>query len=274
MSRKPQSRTVQIAGINTHFLEGGTGPDLVLLHGGEYGASAQATWGPVLEALSGDFHIVAPDMLGFGLTDKIYNFSDPAGYRIWHLERLLDHLKIGEAYFVGNSAGGGTVLRAAVLDPPPFRLKKMVTICGNAGIFKTERQAALESYTPGLENMKELMELLFHDGKWLTEESVRERYQNSVMTGAWEALSAARLRRPGYERGNTTERFVQQLAKVTIPLLIISCAHDQLNAPDWDSRLQNMVQGSQCYRFENSAHEPQIEEAALFQNVLKDFLLS
>lgn len=273
-SQKFQSRTLRVAGIDTHFLEAGGGPDLVLLHGGEYGASAKATWGPVIGSLASDFHVVAPDMLGFGRTEKIYSFSDPAGYRIRHLQRLLEHLRIGEAYFVGNSAGGGTLLRASVLEPTPFRLKKIITICGNAGIFKTQSQAALESYEPSLENMRKLMKLLFHDHKWLTEESVRERYQNSVMPGAWEALSAARLRRPGYERASTTERFVQQLARITVPLLIISCAHDPLNQPDWDTSLQSMVQTAQCYRFEHSAHEPQIEEADLFEKVVKDFLLS
>jgi 2-hydroxymuconate-semialdehyde hydrolase len=37
-------RTLFAGDIKTHFLEAGSGPDLVLLHGGEYGASAEITW--------------------------------------------------------------------------------------------------------------------------------------------------------------------------------------------------------------------------------------
>ena len=37
-------RTLRVGDIKTHFLEAGSGPDLVLLHGGEYGASAEITW--------------------------------------------------------------------------------------------------------------------------------------------------------------------------------------------------------------------------------------
>src|SRR5689334_25094696 len=149
-----QHRTIFVGDIRTHFLEAGSGPDLILLHGGEYGASAEITWRANIEALAKKFHVIAPDILGWGQTDKLYSFSDPAGLRIRHLQRLLEALGIGHAYFVGNSAGGGVILRAVVRRPLPFQVLKMVTICGNASVFKTASQADLENYSPSLENMK------------------------------------------------------------------------------------------------------------------------
>lgn len=196
-----QHRTLRVDGIETHFLEAGEGPDLVLLHGGEYGASAEATWGPAMARLAERFRVVAPDMPGYGRTDKIYSFSDPSGFRMAHLAALLKVLDVGDAFFVGNSAGGGVLLRSAVREPPPLRMKKMVTVCGNAGIFKSASQADLEDYTPSPENMRKLLGLLFHDPKWLTPETVEKRYADSVLPGHWEALSAARLRPPGARRG-------------------------------------------------------------------------
>ena len=130
-------RTIIAADIKTHFLETGSGPDLVLLHGGEYGACAEITWRANIETLSKTFHVIAPDLLGWGLTDKLYSFSDPAGLRIKHLQRFLEALGIGKAFFVGNSAGGGLILRASVRRPAPLQIEKMVTICGNASVFKT-----------------------------------------------------------------------------------------------------------------------------------------
>src|SRR5438105_2713017 len=82
-----QHRTIVVGNIKTHFLEAGSGPDLVLLHGGEYGASAEITWRYNIEALAQRFHVVAPDVLGWGQTDKLYSFSDPAGLRIHYLPR-------------------------------------------------------------------------------------------------------------------------------------------------------------------------------------------
>ena len=114
-------------------------------------------------------------------------------------------------------------------SPSPLGMKKMVTICGNAGVFKSDFQADIEDYTPSPENMRKLLKLLFHDEKWLTPECVESRYADSIAPGAWEALSAARLKRPGLERGSTVEAFKKQLSGVDVPLLIISCDHDPLN---------------------------------------------
>ena len=267
-------RTVFVGDIKTHFLEAGQGPELVLLHGGEYGASAEITWKYNIDYLAERFHIIAPDMLGWGGTDKIYNFSDPAGYRIKHLRRLLDLLGIHQAFFVGNSAGGGTVLRAAIIEPLPFHIQKMVTICGNASVFKTNSQADLDNYVPSLENMKKIVALLYHNSKWQAEKNIRERYDSSILPGAWEALSAARLRSPVHQTRSTTDAFVKKLSQLRIPLLIMSCEHDPLNQKDWDVQFQKIVPGSQVHRFKHSAHEPQIEEPEEFNRVLIEFLLA
>jgi len=176
-----QHRTIVVGDIKTHFLEAGSGPDLVLLHGGEYGASAEITWRSNIEPLAGNFHVVAPDLLGWGQTDKIYSFSDPAGLRIKHLQKFLETLGISKAFFVGNSAGGGVILRAVVRHPAPFQILKMVTICGNASVFKTTAQADLDNYTPSIENMKKIVTLLYHDPKWQTEQNIRERYESSII---------------------------------------------------------------------------------------------
>ena len=268
-----QHRTILAGDIKTHFLEAGSGPDLVLLHGGEYGASAEITWRANIDSLAKRFHIVAPDVLGWGQTDKLYSFSDPAGLRIKHLQRFLETLGIGKAFFVGNSAGGGLILRGAVRSPAPFQIQKMVTICGNASVFKTNSQADLENYTPSLENMKKIVGLLYHDPKWQNEENIRERYECSIIPGAWEVLSAARLRSPAHQVRSTTEEFVNQLSKLTIPLLIMSCAHDPLNQTDWDVNFQKIVPGSKVHRFMHSAHEPQIEETDEFNRAVTEFLL-
>lgn len=266
-------QNIYVGDIETHYLEAGSGPPLLLLHGGEYGASAETTWRFSIAPLAKNFHVIAPDMLGFGLTDKIYSFSDPAGFRIKHLKRFLETVGIKKGYFVGNSAGGGILLRAAVMEPLPFQMEKMVTICGNGGIFKTESQASLESYTPSMENMEQLMSLLFHDKKWLTADVVKERYETSLILGSWEAISAARLRRPGHQSRSNNEEFIKKLSSVRAPLLIISCDYDPLNQKGWDIRLQNIIQGARIHRFKRSAHEPQIEEAEEFNRIVTEFLL-
>jgi len=57
----------------------------------------------------------------------------------------------------------------------------MVTICGNASVFKTQSQAELENYSASLANMKKIVALLYHDSKWHTEENICERYESSII---------------------------------------------------------------------------------------------
>lgn len=267
-------RNLRVGDIQTHYLEDGAGPHLVLLHGGEYGASAETTWKFNIGPLAKHFHVIAPDMLGYGLTDKIYSFTDPAGFRIMHIQKLLQAIGISQAYVVGSSTGGGTILRAAVMDPPPFRMAKIVTICGNAGLFKTDSQALIENYSATLKDMERIMARLFHDKKWLAEQFVKERYECSLIPGSWETLSAARLRRPGRQSRAGAEEFAQKLSSVRVPILIISCDHDSLNQKGWDTKLQRMIPGSRIHRFTASAHQPQIEEAGEFNRVVTEFLLA
>ena len=74
---------------------------------------------------------------------------------------------------------------------------------------------------------------------------------------------------------STTDEFVKQLSQLTMPLLLMSCAHDPLNQSDWDVNFQKIVPGSKVYRFKHSAHEPQIEETEEeFNRVLTEFLLA
>ena len=122
--------------------------------------------------------------------------------------------------------------------------------------------------------MKKIVALLYHDAKWQSEENIRERYDSSIIPGAWEALSAARLRSPVHQVRSTTEEFVKQLSQLNIPLLIMSCEHDPLNQSDWDVNFQKIVPGSKIHRFMHSAHEPQIEETEEFNRVLIEFLLA
>lgn len=74
-----QTRTIVAGDIKTHFLDAGSGPDLVLLHGGEYGASAEITWRANIDILARRFHVVAPDLLGWEKPISFTAFRIPRG---------------------------------------------------------------------------------------------------------------------------------------------------------------------------------------------------
>ena len=66
-----QRKTVLVDGLVTGYLEAGQGDPVVLLHGGEFGVSAEIGWEHNIAALAAHHRVLAPDMLGFGESAKV-----------------------------------------------------------------------------------------------------------------------------------------------------------------------------------------------------------
>ena len=57
-------------GLRVAYWEGGSGEPLLLIHGSGPGASTLGNWRLVLDELARDFHVIAPDLIGFGQSDR------------------------------------------------------------------------------------------------------------------------------------------------------------------------------------------------------------
>src|SRR5450631_169692 len=64
----PGQKTVAIFGQRIAYYEAGSGPTVVLLHG--LGSNAAADWGACIAPIAARHHVLAPDQLGFGASDK------------------------------------------------------------------------------------------------------------------------------------------------------------------------------------------------------------
>ncbi len=75
---KPEIGATAIAnGIQTNYLEDGSGDETVLLiHGSGPGVTSYANWRLVIPALATKFRVIAPDMVGFGFSER------PEEYRL------------------------------------------------------------------------------------------------------------------------------------------------------------------------------------------------
>ena len=130
----PDRRTVTVAGKPIFFAEAGTGPAVVMLHGGGPGASGASNYSRNIDALAKNFRVIVPDMPGYGRSTKGVDQSDPFGYLADMIRGLLDELGIDTAHLIGNSYGGAAALRLA-LDTT-HRVGKLV-LMGPGGIGTT-----------------------------------------------------------------------------------------------------------------------------------------
>ncbi|HUT44378.1 MAG TPA: alpha/beta hydrolase [Desulfobacterales bacterium] len=122
-----EQKTVIAGNINTFYLSAGTGEPLVLLHGAGGGA---VLWGPILDLLSKHFHVIAPDVVGYGESDKPDAPYDKVFFSTW-FRSFCDSLNMGKINLLGNSQGGAIAMQFTLDNPD--RVKKLILV-GSAGL--------------------------------------------------------------------------------------------------------------------------------------------
>ena len=115
-----QHRTIETNGIRMHIAEQGSGPLVVLCHGFP---ESWYSWRHQLPALAeAGFHAVAPDMRGYGQSDRPHEIDQ---YTLLHLVGdmvgLLDALGAESAVIAGHDWGAPVAWHAALLRPDRFR---------------------------------------------------------------------------------------------------------------------------------------------------------
>ncbi|HEY7066470.1 MAG TPA: alpha/beta hydrolase [Chloroflexota bacterium] len=265
-----QSQYVMVGDIRTHYLEAGEGEPLILLHSAEFGGRAEFSWRYTIPALAEHFHVYAPDLVGFGRTTKLYNFSDPTNYRVRHVRRFMETLCIPSAHFMGNSFGGSVTLTIAAQDDPAWNIRSIVSVSGGGFAPDNDARKVLTHYDGSRDGMREILKVLFHDSRWWSEEHVEERWRAAIEPGAWEAIAVTRFARPGLEKGFGSER--GDPANIKVPVLITGGDQDLLREPGcWDG-LHARIPGSELKVFAPARHCPHIEFQDEFNRLAVDFL--
>lgn len=265
-------KTMLVDGLTTGYLEAGEGDPVVLLHGGEFGASAELGWERNIAALAARYRVLAPDQLGFGQSAKVIDFVDGRGMRIRHVARFCQLLGVDSAHFVGNSMGAINLLTDATSDAPLLPARSLAIICGGGEIQQNQHFEALQQYDAKLPGMRRIVEALFHDPCYPADDGyVRRRYESSTAPGAWEAVAAARFRRPGATPSGTPSS-TRPYERITVPTLVVEGGDDKLLPPGWAAQIAKAIDGARSAVVDKAGHCPQIEQATTVNRLLLDFL--
>src|SRR6185312_11334633 len=152
------SKFVLAGNMRTHYLEAGSGFPLVLLHSGEFGASAELSWEFTIPALAEHFWVIAPDWLGFGESAKVFSFEDMRALRVQHIAALLKTLHIDAAHFIGNSMGGGMLASVAAQEHPLWPIERMILASAGGFAPVNEARQVLNSYDGTREHMRRILQ--------------------------------------------------------------------------------------------------------------------
>ena len=271
-------RVVRFNGKDIFVADTGTGPPVVLLHGGGPGASGMSNYSRNIEPLAQHFRVIVPDMPGYGRSAKGVDGSDPFGYLADHIRGMLDVLGIDRAHLVGNSYGGSCALRLA-LDTP-HRVDKLVLMGpGGVGTTRGLPTAGLKSLLgyyggdgPSLDKLRTFIRTyLVYDGDAVPESLIESRYQSSIDP---EVVANPPLQRPSGLRTLWRMDFTRdrRLTRLSTPTLVIWGRDDKVNKPSGAAMLGRRMPNADVLLTANTGHWVQWERADFFNAVTTAFL--
>lgn len=263
---EPRIGVIDVAGHRTRYLEAGAGAPLVLLHGSGPGVSAETNWSRTVPALAERFHVYAPEMLGFGGTDRVPSYTVDTW--VGHVVGFLDAVGIARASVVGNSLGGVVTLHLARRHPE--RLCRMLLMgAPGVGMRMTPGLKALRAYEPSLDGMRALLTEHFAvDPRIVTEDLVRARYEASARPGEAENYRAIHAGQMAPENLPLREDWVRALQ---VPALLVHGREDQVIDARIAWTMANLLPDAELHLFPRCGHWAQIECADAFNTLAGDF---
>ncbi|MCT9165206.1 2-hydroxy-6-oxo-2,4-heptadienoate hydrolase [Acinetobacter baumannii] len=270
LSNTPEiASKIVVNGIETNYHDLGEGEPILLIHGSGPGVTAWANWRLVLPELSKISRVIAPDIVGFGYTDRPEGFDYTPQNWVKHLIGFIDALGLEKVSLVGNSFGGALALMTAVECPE--RINKIV-LMGSVGVGfdLTDGLNKVWGYEPSVENMKEVLNIFAFNQELITDDLAKSRYEASTRPGFHESFSAMfpEPRQRGVELLTVPESSIKALKH---HCLIIHGYEDKVIPFTNSLKLFSLLENAELHGFRKCGHWVQIEKAGPFSALLKDF---
>lgn len=177
---------INVDGVDAHYIEAGEGTPFVLVHGGLAWSSGETNYAEVITSLSKYFHVIAPDIIGFGRTaprgPQDYSGQAQAEFLI----RFIESLGVGSVFLTGNSHGG--FLTQYVAHDRPDLVRRLIITNSLNGTHPIPQQpeGANYIYAPGghqyqPQSLKEIQAMLinyYQNSDLVTEERIKLVYDN------------------------------------------------------------------------------------------------
>jgi pimeloyl-ACP methyl ester carboxylesterase len=291
-SRSVHSGFVDIGSLRVHHMHGGRGSPVLFIHG--LGSSGYMEWRYNLEPASARHRVFAPDLPGYGRSEK-----PRARYTIPYFARFIDRYMadrgLRSATLVGASLGGRIALEVALEKP---RLARRLVLVNTLGLGMPKVRMAQAAY--GLVTIPRVGEAVMRftrdalhwappkmirrvaaryaggspdleaalDDTYL--DNLREMYATDEFRNAY--LSTVRsLITPGAIFGGHHD-MTARLNELKIPVQLIWGANDPLFPLEHAARAHSLILRSRLAVIEGAGHTPESERPEEFNRVLDKFL--
>jgi proline iminopeptidase len=240
----------KVNGVEIYYETEGSGMPILLMHGGPGADHWGFHWPGGIPPLSDSYKLIYYDHRGNGRSSGdpntvIYeNLSKDA-------ESLRQFLGLGKVVVMGASWGGVIALHYALTYPDS--VSAIIELCGGVDLM-----LPFGNIPPGAENRTQDGYYFFSEEKWLEYKKVDQTIMKSLQYGVFN------------ESFNATSR----LNEIKVPTLVLEGKYDWAWRMSDTEAMAKGISGSKFVIFEKSGHMPNIEEPALFQKTVRDFLTS
>ncbi len=273
-----KDRWVEAGGFRTHYLTGGQGPPVVLLHG--HGESS-GSWRWVLPTLVRTHRVYAPDTPGAGDSTKVSVDPKQPSFYSNHLTAFLDKLGLDRVALVGNSHGGNVAIRLALVAPARVTSLSLVN---SSGLGREINPALIALTLPGSAALAAWLSTPFGAAQWVSILSSLFFAQPFAAPPEWFAQQYRLAQTPGHLDGvvaclrgeldlvGQREVILDELNRLTMPSLLVWGTDDMVIPSYHATAAAARLQNSQVVLIPDCGHLPQVERPDMFVTALMEFL--
>jgi len=283
---------IEVGSLRVHHSHGGHGSPVVFIHG--LGSSSYMEWRYNLEATAAKHRVFAPDLPGYGRTEK-----PRARYGIQYfarfIQRYMEDRGLRSAAVVGASLGGRIALELALEHP---RLVRRLVLVNTLGLGRPKVRMAQMTY--GLVTIPRIGEAAMRFARdalhWAPPnmirrvaaryagassdmvksmddgylDNLRELYATDGFQNAYLTTIRSLINPSALFSGN--HDVTRRLSELKIPVQLIWGANDPLFPVAHADRAHSLIRGSRLAVIAGAGHTPQAERPEEFNRVLRRFL--
>lgn len=259
-----QERYVVVNGNKIRYIEEGDSANtIILLHG--LGGMAER-WLPIIPLLSKKYRVIAPDLIGYGKSDKPQVDYTPEFFRDSVLG-FLEALSLQNTIMIGTSLGGEIVAECAITQNPSI---KRIVMVAPAGIMK-KPTPVLEAYTmaalyPNHESVRNSYQMMMGENKEISPQSVENFISNMTRPNSKMVFLSTLL---GMKN---SPAITEKLQLIKIPTLLIWGSEDKMIPIEYSKGFVSSIPNCYFVVMEGCGHTPYEEKPNEFANIVLDFL--
>lgn len=258
-----------VKGTRVHYVDEGSGPPVVLIHGF---ASSIGAWTGVRKALRVDHRVIALDLKGFGYTDRPEGDYSPKAQAELVLGLLDERGVEGPVSLVAHSWGSSVALQMALIDPA--RVDRIALY--DAWVYEDQlptffvwaRADGLGEALVGAfydERPDDKIAVAFHDPKYITEALI-ETVEDQLSRPGTKAAALAAIRGQRFAAVELRYRTIDK------PVLLLWGREDRVTTLEYGERLASDLPRARLVVYPQCGHFPMIEAVRPSTRDLVEFL--